>query len=96
MGFSVDDKLEQSTKEYLIHHLNKDLFLYGGFLGEFLVSICGFNCLELFPMQTNLSGKVGFICDVFTLEEYRGKGYQKQVFRYCIEDAEKMGIKNIN
>lgn len=42
--------------------------------------------------NNNPSGMLGYICNVFTKEEYRSKGYQKKVFNYCFEYAKKIGI----
>lgn len=32
------------------------------------------------------------MCSVFTREEHRGKGYQKDTFEACLDYAKKMGI----
>ena len=32
------------------------------------------------------------MCSVFTWEEHRGKGYQKDTFKACLEYAKNLGI----
>lgn len=95
LGFVVDrNELISNTRKYLKKSLNKSLFLFGGFLGDKVISICGCIVLELFPTQTNQSGKIGYITSVFTLEEHRGKGFQKQVFKNCLQFMKESGISN--
>lgn len=89
----IDRKeFEGKTREFLIDNLNKDLYMFGTFVDDELVSICGFIIFKHFPEQDDLSCKVAYITSVFTKEEYRHKGYQRKVFEKCIEYAKNMGI----
>lgn len=88
------EELEKKTIEYVKLCLNNNLFLFGYFIDDKLIANCGF-CLERhFPTYSNPTGMVGYICNVFTLDEYRGKGYQKKLFNNCIKFAKDMGITN--
>lgn len=92
-NFVVDEeKLAGATREFLKENINQEIFMFGGFVDKELVSICGFNLLKHMPDMENLTGKIGFMCSVFTQEEYRGKGYQKDTFKACLEYAKNLGI----
>lgn len=81
-NFVVDEeKLAEATRKFLKEYINQEIFMFGGFVDEVLVSICGFNLVKHMPNMENLTGDVAFICSVFTKEEYRGNGYQKETFR---------------
>ncbi len=66
--------------------------MYGTYVEDELVSICGLNIFKYFPQADDLSCKVGYITSVYTKEEYRNKGYQKKVFKECINLGKKLGI----
>lgn len=90
----IEEKiLENRTRKFLIDNLNKQLYLYGVFIGENLVSMCGLLIFSYFPQADDLSGKVGYITSVYTKEEYRKRGYQKKVFEKCIELGKEFGIR---
>ena len=88
------DQLIEKTKEYVVKNLDKNLFLFGLFIDDELVANCGFYLDEHFPTYKNKSGYLGYICNVFTKEEYRNKGYQKKVFAECLKYAKEIGITN--
>lgn len=85
-------ELEQKTRQFLEDNLNKDLFMFGTFVEEKLVSICGLIIFKYFPDASDLRCKVGYITSVFTIEEYRQKGYQRMVFEKCLNFAKELGI----
>lgn len=87
-------ELEKETIRYLEKSLNNNLVLFGYFIDEKLIANCGFYIDRHFPTYKNPTGMIGYICNVFTLEEYREKGYQKKLFKKCIECCKKMGITN--
>lgn len=87
-----ESALIERTKEFLEENLNKDLFMFGTYVDEELVSICGLTVLKHFPTVGDLNCKGGYITCVYTKEEYRQKGYQKKVFEECLKYGKKLGI----
>lgn len=87
-----EELLESKTREFLQENLDKDLFMFGTFVNDELVSTCGLIIFKNFPQADDLSCKVGYITSVYTKENYRGKGYQKKVFLECLNLARDMGI----
>ena len=72
--------------------MNQDLYMFGTFVDDKLVSICGFIIFKYFPQADDLSCKVAYITSVFTKEEYRGKGFQRKAFEECINFAKSLDI----
>ena len=94
-NISIDEEsLANATKEYLTKNLDKNLFMFGGFVEDKLVSLCGYNIIEFFPTHENNSGKEANICSVITKEDYRGKGYMTKLFKECLDHVDKSGIKS--
>lgn len=87
-----EDLLMKKTKKYINEHLDKNLFMFGLFVNNELVVNYGYYLGEHFPTYNNTNGYCGYICNVFTKEEYRGKGYQRKVFNECFNYAKKRGI----
>ncbi len=47
------------------------------------------------PSYTNKSGKKGYICNMYTNENYRGQGIATQLLHKLIDGAKHSGITNI-
>ena len=92
--FLSETTLLEKTKSYIENHLDKNLFMFGLFVGDELVANCGFYFDEHFPTYNNPTGYCGYICNVFTKEEYRGRGFQKKLLKECMEYAKSRGITN--
>lgn len=84
--------LEDKTREFLRNNMNQDLYMFGTFVDDEIVSICGCTIFKYFPQADDLGCKVGYITSVFTKEEFRKKGYQRMVFEKCLNFAKNLGI----
>lgn len=89
-----EETLKEKTLDYLKENLNKNIYLFGLFIDDELVANCGFYLDKHFPTYSNPNGIIGYICNVFTKEEFRKKGYQRKLFNYCLSYARKMKIIN--
>lgn len=70
---------------------NEDSFIYGLFNEENLVGMTGFHREDKMKFKHK-----GFIWGVYIAEEYRGKGYSKQMLEYTLSKAKKIsGLKQI-
>lgn len=96
-NLGIEEKiLEDKTREFLNENLDKDLYMFGVYVDNNLVSICGLTIFKYFPQANDLSCKVGYITSVYTKDEYRRNGYQKKVFLECLKLGETLGIKRFN
>lgn len=63
--------LEKSTKEYFLSNINKSLICYGIIDNDEIISIASLCLFNRIPYQENLTGKEGYILNVFTTPEFR-------------------------
>ncbi len=87
-----EKELRERTRKYLMQSLNDNLHLFGYFIDDKLIANCGFYIDKHFPTYNTPNGITGYICNVFTLEEYRNKGYQRKLFQEVLASAKNMGI----
>lgn len=57
-----------------------------------IIATCGLQIINYMP-QCVKSGKEGYICDVFTLSEYRRKGIQTKLIGECIKFAKEQNLE---
>lgn len=86
-----DEEFFIITKDYLKEHLNKDIFFFIEIIEDKIVATCGLQVIKYMP-QCVESGIEGYICDVFTLIEYRRKGIQTNLIKECIKFAKENHI----
>lgn len=92
-NLGIDENvLENATRNFLKENLNKDLYMFGTYVGNELVSICGLTILKHFPTADDFSAKEGYIASVYTKEEHRRKGYQRKALIECLNYGKSLGI----
>ena len=82
------DNLLNRTKLYLENHLNKDFYAFIEEIDNNIVSTCCLQVIEYLP-QCNDNGRQGYICNVYTKDEYRNNGIQTRLMEYVIDYAMK-------
>ena len=86
-------RLEQQ-KEY--HEcLNKELYMFGAYIQDELIAICGYNVWNSFPTMENHTGKMAYLCSAYTKREYRGQGIMNELVSNSIKEIQKQGITKI-
>ena len=60
-----------------------------------IVSCAVLCCVEEMPVLANLSGRIGYIHNVFTLPEYRRQGLAEQLVRNCLQSAKEWGAGRV-
>lgn len=91
-----EDKLYRETKFYLRDNLNKNIYFFGTFVDDKLVSICGLNVLNYLPQANDMLGHVGLICSVYTLPEYRRRQYQNRTLEKILAFAKLINIRRLH
>ena len=89
-----DEELYVNTKKYLEEHLNNDIFVFIERQDDKIVATCGIQIIQYMP-QCVESGLEGYICDIFTLKEYRRKGIQTRLIDECLNFAKDRGLIKI-
>lgn len=89
------EKLKNSTMEYYLKNIDKTLITYGVIEKDKIVSIGSLCLFERIPYIENLSGKEGYILNIYTLPEYRKEGYGKEIIKKLIEYSKDIGIKRL-
>lgn len=57
---------------------------------------CGGICYqEEMPSPDNISGKNGYLMNIYTLPEYRGEGIGRKIVEFLIKDAKEKGTEKI-
>ena len=81
-----DEEFYIVTKNYLEEHLNNDVIFFVETIDNRIIATCGLQTIKYMP-QCVESGLEGYLCNVFTLKEYRRKGIQTNLIRQCIKYA---------
>lgn len=88
-------ELENVTKEFYLSHINKDLINWGVMIENKLIasgSLCLFNRI---PYSENLTGKEGYILNIYTCPNYRKQGIASQLLNEMKEYAEQNQLKRL-
>lgn len=87
--------LETATKKYYLSHINKDLISWGT-LVEGHIAATGSLCLfDRIPYQENPRGREGYILNIYTMPEYRSRGFADCLVKEIILYASKMNIPRL-
>lgn len=84
--------MKNKAKEFFDKHLNQDYICFVEEIDRMIIATCAVQIIEYLPLCTNLSGKVGYISNVYTKEAYRKRGIQKELMRECMEFIESQDI----
>jgi Acetyltransferases len=92
IGKQPSDEFKKVTKDYLYDNLNGNLLCFVATLNKLIVSsviVCIYNVI---PKPSNITGKVGYVFNVYTISEFRGKGLATKLMRTMIDEAKRIGI----
>lgn len=92
-----DDKynLVNTTKKYLEKHLNNDFYAFIEEKDNDIIAICCLQVVEYIP-QCNDNGKHGYICNVYTSDDFRNKGIQTNLLKKVINFAKENNLCELN
>lgn len=93
-GANVSE-LESSTKAYFLSHINKDLICWGVSENKSIISTASLCLFERIPYQENMTGREGYILNVYTCPEFRNQGLAKLLINRIIEYASENGINRL-
>ena len=88
--------LEKNITEFFEKHLNKDAFSFVARDGDKIVSTAILNIIEKPANPNYVHGRVGEVNSVFTLPEYRRKGYALQIIKNLVEFSKENQIDRVD
>ncbi len=87
--------LMNTTKIYLEKHLNNNFYAFIEEKDNDIIAICCLKVIEYLP-QCNDNGKQGYVCNVYTMDEFRNKGIQTNLLKEVINFAIKNNLCELN
>ena len=76
------------TKTYLEKYLNNNFYAFIEEKDDDIIALCCLQIIEYLP-QCNDNGLEGYICSVYTKDEFRNKGFQTNLLKEVIKFATK-------
>ena len=92
------DTISNNNKAYYIEHLSDGThtacFAFNEENGEIVG--CGGICYqEEMPSPDNLTGTNGYLMNIYTLPEYRGRGVGRKIIDFLVDEAKRKGTSKI-
>lgn len=95
-GNEMNIKFRETTLDYLKKHINSDsVVCYLAIENDRIISMVILCIYCVIPKLHNSTGMVGYLFNVYTLKNYRGQGFAKELISKTIETAKKLGVKEI-
>ncbi|MDT1958800.1 GNAT family N-acetyltransferase [Carnobacterium divergens] len=88
-------KLENATKEFYLSHINKELVSWGVTNENKLIASSSLCLFERIPYQENLTGKEGYILNIYTCPKYRKQGIASQLLNEMMTYAKQNQINRL-
>lgn len=87
--------LEEATKQYFLAHIGRDMVSWG-MLEDGQLAATGSLCLfSRIPYAENLTGREGYILNIYTSPKSRKQGYAKRIVDEIVDYARRTGIKRL-
>ena len=96
MGHEIPPEIRETTIEYLENHIDGDsLVCYIASEDHRIISMVILCIYQVIPKLNNSTGKTGYVYNVYTLKEYRGRGLAAELMGRVIETAKSRDVKEI-
>lgn len=90
------EAFRQRTRQYLEEHIDKDdLIIFIATEENKIISSCLACIHQTIPLPSCLSGKSAELLNVYTIKEYRNKGYAEKLIRMLFEETKNRGVEKI-
>lgn len=95
-GIEPTIDINEELREFFHHKLSDGTLVQWLVEDEKEIIACGAIIFYDFPPSyTNKSGKKGYICNMYTNENYRGQGIATQLLHELVDEAKQLGITKI-
>ena len=85
--YPVTEEFKNKTKEAFSKMLGKELYLFIAVEKKQIVATAGLLIQQYLPQMDDYSGRRGYLCNVFTLPDFRRQGIQKKLMKELIDYA---------
>lgn len=91
-----EEELRVALNDYLEKHIEDDtLVIYIGLINNKIVASAILTIYERIPTSACISGKMATLLNVYTVKEYRRKGFAKEIVRNILKDAKELGVVKV-
>lgn len=87
--------LEIATKEFYSSHIDNDFMCWGIESGNEIVAIASLCVFTRIPYAANISGKEGYLLNIYTTPTFRKKGLATSLIKTIIDYSRNNGIKRL-
>lgn len=87
--------LEKATREYYMLHIDKDMICWGIKYKNEIAATASLCLFSRIPYEENKTGSEGYILNIYTLPQFRKKGYGKSLVNEIIKYADSNNIKRL-
>lgn len=92
-GKRPSDEFKNSTRDYLYNHLSDGTALcFLAIHKECIVSSVILCINRVIPRMSNITGKIGYVYNVYTKSEFRKQGLATKLMNEMITEARKLGV----
>lgn len=88
-------QLRLSTAQYFLDNAEQNLLCWAIEVDNKIVSIASLNLFTRIPYRDNLSGREGYILNIYTLPNYRKRGLAGKLVKIIIDYAKENEIKRL-
>lgn len=87
--------LEKATRDYYMLHIDKDMICWGIKYKNEIAATASLCLFSRIPYEENKTGSEGYILNIYTLPQFRKKGYGKSLVNEIIKYADSNNIKRL-
>lgn len=87
--------LRERIKEYFDRNIDQDIVCYLAVDQERIVSAVFLVIIEKLANLSMQTGKIGFVCNVYTEPEYRRKGIAQKLIEWMLEESKSMDLSYV-
>ncbi|MFT4145225.1 MAG: GNAT family N-acetyltransferase [Mobilitalea sp.] len=93
MNREASDEFMEATTEYFHNNINSETLLcYIAIHEDQIVASVITTIAQVIPKTYNLSGKIGYVYNVYTLPNYRRQGIATKLLQEVISEARDLGV----
>lgn len=95
-GGKPNDNINDELEKYFVNELeNEDLIIWVAEAGSKIVATAGVCFFQYPPTFYNVTGKVAYVTNVYTRNEFRHQGIATKLMEYVMDEIRKTGCNTV-